>query len=345
MTPRERFLAAARRQPVDRPPVWFMRQAGRYLPEYQKTKGGRPFLEAVRDPRVACELTCQPVRRFGVDAAVIFCDILVPAAAMGLGVTFEDGVGPRIDPAVRDRAAVERLEAFDPDEKTRFLADAIGLVRRELGPGMPVIGFCGGPFTVASYAIEGGGSRDFARTLAMVRDDRATFEELLARVVDATVPYLGMQVLAGADALQIFDSWAGALDAATWRAVVQPYFERLVVCAKALGVPVIVYAKDGGPLLDAFAEAGPDVLGLDARVDGREAVRRFGSRFALQGNLDPEALQGDPEAAVRAAEAVLESFAGAPGHIFNVGSGLVPESNPDCVAAVVEAVKAWRPRS
>src|SRR5262249_41844489 len=163
-----------------RRPVWFMRQAGRYLPEYRKVKGSRPFLDVVREAETACELTCQPMHRFGLDAAIIFCDILVPFAAMGLSVTFEEGSGPRIDPFVRDRAAVERLEAFDPDEKTSFLADAIGLVRRELGPKVPIIGFCGGPFTMAAYAIEGGASRDFARTRAMIRDDRATFEELLA---------------------------------------------------------------------------------------------------------------------------------------------------------------------
>jgi uroporphyrinogen decarboxylase len=342
MTPRERFLSAARRLTVDRRPVWLMRQAGRYLPEYRKAKGSRPFLDVVRDPEVAAEITCQPIRRFGFDAAIIFSDILVPFAAMGLAVSFQEGVGPRIDPPVRDRAAVDRLEPFDPEEKTAFLRDAILLARRELGPDVPIIGFCGGPLTMAAYAIEGGSSRDFARTLAMIREDPATFEELLARVVDATIPYLGLQAMAGADALQIFDSWAGIVDPATWRRVVQPSFERLVVCAKALNVPVIVYAKDGGPLLDAFADAGPDVLGVGAQVDGREATRRFGSRFALQGNLDHETLSGDPAAAARAAERVLEAFQDAPGHIFNVGSGVVPESNPDCVAAVVEAVRAWR---
>jgi uroporphyrinogen decarboxylase len=341
-THRDRFLNATRRQPVDRPPVWLMRQAGRYLPEYREKRTGRTFLDLVRSPEIAAELTCQPIRRFDLDAAIIFSDILVPFTAMGLEVSFTEGVGPRIDPPIRSRAAVERLEAFDPETRTGFLGEAIGLVRRELGPAWPVIGFCGGPFTMAAYAIEGGASRDFARTKAMIREDRATFEELLARIVDATIPYVGMQVLAGADAFQIFDSWAGCLDAATWRAVVQPCFERLVTCAKALGAPVIVYAKDAGHLLDGFAEAAPDVLSLDPKVDGREAVRRFGDRFALQGNLDPQVLTGPPDAARRAAEGVLASFAGAPGHIFNVGAGLVPESDPAAVAAVVEAVRAWR---
>jgi uroporphyrinogen decarboxylase len=343
MTPRERFLAAARREPVDRRPVWLMRQAGRYLPEYRKLKGGRPFLDLVRDPGVAAELTLQPMRRFDLDAAIIFCDILVPFSAMGMDVRFEEGIGPRIDPPVRTRADVERLQAFDPEARAGYLRDAIGLVRRELGPTRPIIGFCGGPFTMASYVIEGGAPGDFARTKAMLRDDRKTFEELLARIVDATIPYIGMQVLAGADALQVFESWGGALDAATWKEVVHPYVERLVVCARALNVPVILYARDGDHLLDAFAAAAPDVLGVGAGVNGREASAKFGRAFALQGNLDPAALVGSPAAAARAATAVLSQFAGAPGHIFNVGAGLVPETNPESVAAAVAAVRDWRP--
>jgi uroporphyrinogen decarboxylase len=340
---RQRFLNAARRQPVDRPPVWLMRQAGRYLAEYREARAGRAFLDLVRSPEIAADITCQPIRRFDLDAAIIFSDILVPFAAMGLDVSFVEGVGPRIDPPVRTRAAVERLEAFDPEEKTGFLGRTIGLVRRELGPSRPIIGFCGGPFTMAAYAVEGGASPDYARTLGLLREDPATFDELLARIVDATIPYLGMQALAGADALQIFDTWAGLLDAASWRRAVKPALERLVTCAKAFGVPVIVYAKDAGHLLDGFAECAPDVLSLDPRVDGRDAVRRFGSRFALQGNLDPAALVGPPEAAGKAATDVLTAFRGAPGYVFNVGAGLTPESRPESVAAVVEAVRGWRP--
>lgn len=340
--PRDRFLNACRRVPVDRPPIWLMRQAGRYLPEYRELRAGRAFLDLVRSPEIAAEITCQPIRRFGFDAAVIFSDILVPFAAMGLDVSFAEGSGPRIDPPIRTRAAVDRLEAFDPEDETGFLAQTIGLVRRELGPSCPVIGFCGGPFTMAAYAVEGGGSKDFARTLALLRDDPATFEELLARIVDASIPYLGMQAFAGAAALQIFDTWAGILDAATWGRVVRPHLERLVVCAKALNVPVIVYAKDAGHLLDGFAATAPDVLSLDARVDARDAVRRFGKRFALQGNLDPAAVTGAPEAAARAAAEVLAAFAGASGHVFNVGAGLVPETNPDAIAAVVETVRSWK---
>ena len=345
ITPRLRLLNAFRRLPVDRPPVWLMRQAGRYLPEYRQVREGRAFLDLVRSPELAAEVTCQPIRKFDLDAAIIFSDILVPFVAMGLDVSFVEGAGPRIDPPIRTRAAVERLEAFDPEERTGFLGQAIGLVRRELGPTRPIIGFCGGPFTMAAYAVEGGASRDYARTLALLREDPATFEELLARIVDATIPYLGMQVLAGVDAVQIFDTWAGLLDAATWRTAVRPFLDRLVACAKALNVPVIVYAKDAGHLLDGFAECAPDVLSLDPRVDGRDAARRFGARFALQGNLDPAVLTGPPDLAARAAAGVLESFAAAPGYVFNVGAGLVPESNPESVAAVVECVRAWKGRT
>jgi uroporphyrinogen decarboxylase len=345
MTPRDRFLGAARREAVDRRPVWLMRQAGRYLPEYRGVKADRSFLDLARSPEIAAELTCQPLRRFDLDAAIIFSDILIPFVAMGMDVRYEAGAGPRIDPPVRSMQAVERIEAFDPEERTGFLGEAIGLVRREIGADRPIIGFCGGPLTMAAYAIEGGGSRDFTRTLAMLRDDSAAFEELLARLVDASIPYLGMQALAGADALQIFDSWAGIVDAATWRRVVHPHVERLVTCAKALGVPVILYARDGAHLLDDFADAGPDVLGLGATVDARDAASRFGASFALQGNLDPAILLAAPEEAARAARAVLDSFAGAPGHIFNVGAGVGPGTNPDCVAAVVDAVHAWEASS
>jgi uroporphyrinogen decarboxylase len=342
MSPKARFLAAARRLPVDRRPVWLMRQAGRYLPEYKKAKGSRAFMDVVRSAEIAAELTLQPLRRFPLDAAIIFCDILVPLSAMGLDVRFVEGSGPRLDPPVRTRADVDRLEPFDPEAKTGFLRDAIGLVARDLGALWPVIGFCGGPFTVAAYAVEGGGSRDFARTKALLQEDRATFDELLTRIVDATIPYMGMQVLAGCSAFQIFESWGGALDAATWHEVVHPHMERLVVCGKALGVPVIVYARDGAHLLDALAEAGPDVLGLGPDVDVGGAVARFGDRFALQGNLDPAVLAGPPATAVAAAERVLAAFAGARGHIFNVGAGITPDANPESVGAVVDAVRAWK---
>ncbi len=297
-------------------------------------------MDMVRSPELAAELTCQPIRRFDFDAAVIFSDILVPVAAMGRGVRFEEGEGPIIEPAVRTRADVESLEPFDPDVATGFLGQSIRLVRQQLGPDRAIIGFCGGPFTVASYLIEGRSSRDFGRTKALMHSDRATFAELLARVVDASVPYLGMQVAAGADVLQIFDSWGGALDADTYREVVLPHLERLVVCAKALGVPVILYCNGGMHLVQVLSESGPDVLSLDWRVDVRAAIASHGSRFAFQGNLDPGCLLGTPAGAAAEAKRVLDRFEGAAGHIFNLGSGITPEASIECVQAVIDVVRA-----
>jgi uroporphyrinogen decarboxylase len=340
ITPRERFIGAARRKPVDRPPVWLMRQAGRYLPEYRALREGRSFMDMVRTPDLAAEITCQPIRRFDFDAAVIFSDILVPVAAMGRSVHFEEGRGPIVDPVVRTRAHVDGLEAFDPERSTGFVGDAIRLVRRELGPDRPIIGFCGGPFTVASYMVEGRSSRDFTRVKGLLHGDRATFTELLSRVVEASIPYLGMQVEAGADALQIFESWGGALDAPTFCEAVLPHVEKLIVCAKALGVPVILYVNGGAHLVEALAWAGPDVLSLDWRADVPRIVAAMGDRFAFQGNMDPGALFGTPEAAAREATRVLDRFAGASGHIFNLGSGILPETPIACVEAVVAAVRA-----
>ncbi|HYC78385.1 MAG TPA: uroporphyrinogen decarboxylase [Planctomycetota bacterium] len=337
---RERFLRAARRSPVDVAPIWMMRQAGRYLPEYRALREGTTFMERARSPEIAAELTLQPIRRFGFDAAVIFSDILVPAAAMGVDVTFEEKVGPALTPPVRTRADVERLGPFDPDRRTGFLGEAIRRVRGALGDERAIVGFCGGPWTVAGYLVEGGSSRDFGRLKAMLYGEPETFDELMARLVDAHVPYLGMQVEAGADALQIFESWGGELDARTYRARVLPHLERLTTAAKSLGVPTIVFCNGGSHLLDVFAEAGPDVLSLDWRADARAAVARFGDRFALQGNLDPGALLAGPEAAAREAHAVLDAFVDAPGHVFNLGAGLTPQVPVASVQAVVDAVRS-----
>lgn len=339
-SPRERFLSACRCQPVDRPPAWMMRQAGRYLPEYRATREGRTFLEMARDPEIAAEITMQPVRRFRMDGAVIFCDILVPAAAMGVDVEFLAGSGPVLDPAVRDAAAVDALRDFDPLEATGFLAEALRLVRAELGEERAIIGFCGAPFTVASYLIEGRSSRNFENTKAMLLGEPALFERLLTRIVDVSIPYLAMQVDAGADVLQVFDSWAGALDAATYRGAVLPQLTRLVEGAQATGAPVIVYANGGGHLLEPLADSGADVLSVDWRVDAADAIARVGERVALQGNLDPCVLFAPPQVVQREARAVLEAFAPARGHLFNLGSGILPTTPLEGVAALWRTVLA-----
>ena len=339
-TPRERFLAACRRQPVDRPPAWMMRQAGRYLPEYRALREGKTFLEMVREPELAAELTLQPIRRYGMDAAVIFCDILVPPAAMGLAVDFHEGEGPRLAPVVRDAAAIERLARFDPRTATAFLAEAIRIARRGLGDERALIGFCGAPFTVASYMIEGRGSKSFEETRALMLREPSAFDALLEKVVDVSIPYLALQVEAGADALQVFDSWGGALDARTYRAAVLPHLTRLVAGARATGAPVIVYLNGGSHLLEVLADSGADVVSIDWRVAPADAIARIGDRVALQGNLDPTVLFGPPAVVAREARAVLAAFAPqcSGGYVFNLGSGILPRTPLESVAALWEVV-------
>jgi uroporphyrinogen decarboxylase len=325
MTSRERFLAACRRQPVDRTPWWVMRQAGRYLPEYREVRGGHDFLQMVHDPALAAEVTLQPIRRFGMDAAVIFSDILVPCEAMGVEVRFLEGEGPVLSPAVRTRADVERLRDFDARTATGFLGEAIRRVRAELGAMRAIIGFCGAPWTLASYLVEGGGSRNFERSKALLYGEPQTFALLCQRIVDNSIGYVEMQVEAGADLVQVFDSWGGALDAATWREHVLPHVKRLVgEVQRRCRVPVILYVNGAAQLLEVMADTGADVLGIDWRVDPAEAIARVGSRCALQGNLDPCVLFAPPPVVEREARRVLAAFGGQRGYVFNLGSGIMP---------------------
>ncbi len=343
LSSRERFLAACRRETDGAaPPAWVMRQAGRYLPEYRALRGERPFLELVRTPELAAELTCQPLRRFDMDAAVIFSDILVPPAAMGLEVEFVAGDGPRVSPPVRGRADVARLHSFEPEEDTAFLARALEAVRRELGPAKALIGFCGAPFTTASYMIEGGSSRSFEHTKALMYSEPEVFRALLERIVDALVPYLAMQVRAGADAVQLFDSWGGALDASAYRRLVLPATRRLVQGAKASGAPVILYVNGAGHLLELLAATEADVVGLDWRVDPAEAIARIGGRVALQGNLDPCSLFAPPDVVRAEAERVLDAFAGQRGYVFNLGSGILPGTPIASMETLFETIHARR---
>lgn len=332
------MIAACRRQPVDRPPAWMMRQAGRYLPEYRAERDGKSFLEMCRTPAIAAEITCQPIRRFGMDVAVIFSDILVPPAAMGLDVSFHEGVGPKIEPTVRTDEGVDALRDFDPAKETGFLGEAIRMVRQELGEERAIVGFCGAPLTTASYMIEGGSSRNYEHTKAMMYGEPERFDRLLTRLVDNLIPYLAMQVEAGADCLQIFDSWGGTLDAETYRHYLLPHMTRLVEGAKATGVPVIVYLNGGTHLLEVTADTGADVLGVDWRVDPKDAIRRVGDRVAFQGNLDPCILFAKPEVVVRETKEVVEKFADAEGYIFNLGSGILPKTPVESVAAMFAEV-------
>ncbi len=342
LSSRERFLAACRREKLSAPPGWVMRQAGRYLPEYREVRAKHDFLSMVRTPELAAEVTCQPIRRFDMDVAVIFSDILVPLAAMGLDVRFEEGVGPTLAPPVRTAEDVERLRDFVPGGATGFVGDAIRRVRAELGDGKAILGFCGSPWTTASYAIEGGSSRDFVNAKRLLYSEPDVFDRLCTRLVDNLIPYLAMQVEAGADALQIFDSWGGALDASTWRHAILPHTSRLVAGAKALGVPVILYVNGAAHLLQAMAGSGADVLGVDWRVPASEAIRHVGARTAIQGNLDPCALFAPAPVVERETHRVLEEFAHQAGYVFNLGSGILPGTPVGSMDAIFRVLKSKR---
>jgi uroporphyrinogen decarboxylase len=316
-----------------------MRQAGRYLPEYRAVRSGHQFLDMVRDPKLAAEVTLQPIRRFGMDVAVIFSDILVPCAAMGVDVRFEEGEGPKLAPAIRTRADVDRLKDFDARRDTAFLGEAIVRVRRELGNERAILGFCGAPWTTASYLVEGGTSRNFERAKALMHGQPDVFAHLCDRLVTNLVPYLAMQVEAGADAVQIFDSWGGALDARTWREHLLPHVARLVRETKAVTrAPIILYVNGASQLLEVLADSGADALGIDWRVDPAEALARVGARCSIQGNLDPTILFASPDVVEREARRVIEGFAGAGGHVFNLGSGILPGTPVESMEAIARVL-------
>jgi len=339
---RERFLAACRREKLQSPPAWVMRQAGRYLTEYREVRAKCEFLTMVRTPELAAEVTCQPVRRFGMDVAVIFSDILVPAAAMGVDVRFDEGRGPSLAPAVRSAEDVEGLRDFAAWESTGFVGEAIRRVRAELGEDKAILGFCGAPWTLASYLVEGGSSRDFQNAKGLLYGDPSTFDRLCERIVDNSIPYLAMQVEAGADAVQLFDSWGGSLDAATWRRAILPHTRRLVAGARKLGVPVILYVNGAAHLLSAMDETGADVLGIDWRVAPADAIRQVGARAAIQGNLDPCQLFAPVEVVERETNRVLDEFAAQPGYIFNLGSGILPGTPVASMEAVFRTIRTRR---
>ncbi len=322
-----------------------MRQAGRALPEYRERKGDVPILDALRDPALAAELTLQPVRRLGVDAAILYSDIVTPVHAIGFGIDIKAGIGPVTSVPFRSAADLQRLRPLEPDVDLAWQAETIRLLARE-SP-VPVIGFAGAPFTVASYLVEGGPSREQAKTRTLMRADPQLWAALLDRLVDIAVASLRSQVAAGAAAVQVFDSWAGSLAPATYRASVLPAMQRLFAGLDDLGVPRIHFGVGTGELLGLLAEAGADVIGVDWRVPLDEAARRLGPGAVLQGNLDPIALLAGPEIAVSEMRLVLEAADrgrrdhGLAGHIANLGHGVLPETDPGVLGAVVDAVHAW----
>jgi uroporphyrinogen decarboxylase len=331
-----RFLRACRREPVDVTPVWFMRQAGRALPEYRAIRERATLVEITRDAALCAEVTLQPVRRLGVDAAILFADITTPFTGLGVDFDIVEGRGPVVASPVRTAADVASLRTFEPEEAVGALLDAIRLVR-DASP-VPLIGFAGAPFTLACYLVEGGPSRDFARTKTLMHADPGTWAALMDRLADTTVAYLHAQVAAGAQAVQVFDSWVGSLSPADYRRSVAPWMARIFEGLRPLHVPTIHFGVVSGGLLRQQAAAGGDVIGLDWRIELAEGWEQVGRDRGVQGNLDPTLLLGPFEAVARDAEAILDAAGGRPGHVFNLGHGVLPGTDPDALARLVDLV-------
>jgi uroporphyrinogen decarboxylase len=338
------FLRACARQAVPRTPLWFMRQAGRYLPEYRAVRARHDFLTMVRTPELAAEVTVQPVEILGVDAAILFSDIMVVPEAMGMTLHMVEGTGPVLPEPIRTRAQIDALPRPDPESALGYVMGGIRQTRRALDGRVPLIGFSGSPWTLAAYMVEGRGSKTFRHAKAMVYGESAVAHALLARVADAVGDYLLAQAHAGAQALQIFDTWGGLLPAPEFAEFSLAYIERVVSRLRGLDAPVIVFCKDCGHSLEAIADTGCDVIGIDWGTDLAEARRRVGARCALQGNLDPAVLFAAPEVAGRRSADVLERFGRGEGHIFNLGHGILPETPVESVRAMIAAVSEQSPR-
>ncbi|MFI5975217.1 uroporphyrinogen decarboxylase [Streptomyces sp. NPDC051452] len=330
------FLKACRREPVPHTPVWFMRQAGRSLPEYRKVREGVPMLESCMRPELVTEITLQPVRRHDVDAAIFFSDIVVPLKAIGIDLDIKPGVGPVVEQPVRTRADLARLRDLGPEDVS-YVTEAIGMLTRELGA-TPLIGFAGAPFTLASYLVEGGPSRTYENAKAMMYGDPELWADLLDRLADITAAFLKVQIEAGASAVQLFDSWAGALSPADYRRSVMPASVKVFEAVAGYGVPRIHFGVGTGELLGLMGEAGADVVGVDWRVPLDEAARRVGPGKALQGNLDPTVLFTDKDTVEAQAAEVLAAAAGLEGHVFNLGHGVMPSTDPDALTRLVDYV-------
>ncbi|MFF9915247.1 uroporphyrinogen decarboxylase [Streptomyces sp. NPDC013457] len=330
------FLKACRREPVPHTPVWFMRQAGRSLPEYLKVREGIPMLESCMRPELVTEITLQPVRRHKVDAAIYFSDIVVPLKAIGIDLDIKPGVGPVVADPIRTRADLDRLRDLTPED-VHYVTEAIGMLTEELGS-TPLIGFAGAPFTLASYLVEGGPSRNHEHTKALMYGDPQLWADLLDRLAEITSAFLKVQIEAGASAVQLFDSWVGALAPADYRRSVMPASAKVLESVASYGVPRIHFGVGTGELLGLMGEAGADVMGVDYRVSLDEAARRVGPGKALQGNLDPAVLFSTREAVEAKTDEVLAAAEGLEGHVFNLGHGVLPTTDPDALTRLVEYV-------
>jgi uroporphyrinogen decarboxylase len=339
------FLRACRREPVERPPVWMMRQAGRYLPAYRAVRERADFLTMVRTPELAVEVTLQPVDLIGVDAAIIFSDILVVPQAMGMRLTVDDGIGPRFPDPLRTAADFDRLRDVSPEEGNGFVLEALRLARRQLNGRVPLIGFAGAPWTLMSYMVEGGGSKTFSMAKRLLVENPSRAHALLSRLAQAVGDFLVAQVKAGAQAVQLFDSWSGALGPRDFREFALPYLGQAARIAKTAGAPVIAFSPGSGWALEEIASAtGADVIGVDWQTDAAAARRRLpASRVALQGNLDPCWLYAPPALIQERTRRMLDDFGGQ-GHIANLGHGILPDVPVDHAKAFVQAVQQWRSR-
>jgi len=335
----ERLMAACDSKPVDRPPVWLMRQAGRYLPEYRKLRQQHEFWEMMRNPELATEVTMQPLRRFGVDAAILFSDILIVLDAMGVEVRYKKG-GPVIQPLINDESGLTRLETVDADKQFAYLAETIGRLAEQLHPQVGLIGFAGAPFTLASYLIQKGPSKDLTTLKKLAAKRPEIYEEILERICDVVVDLLRLQARAGADLLQIFDTWSGKLNLEEYLQLAQPYSERVIERLADLKIPVTLYIRNASQLAKAAASTGCRVLSIDCSLPIGEARARLGDGLALQGNYDPARLKGDPAVIRQEVQAMIESVRGT-GLIVNLGQGLTPDTPVAGVEAFVTAVKEW----
>lgn len=334
----DRVLRALRKQPVDVTPVWIMRQAGRYMPEYRAIRAKADFLTLCKTPELVTQATLLPIDLLNVDAAIIFSDILIPVEAMGMELVFTDARGPQLPKPIRDRGDVDRLQTFDPEGATRFVMDSIRQTNAALDGRVPLLGFAGAPYTLATYMVEGETSKNFYGIKRLGYEDPDLLHRLLERLTAVVSEYLVAQVRAGAHAVQLFDTWAGALNPSDYAAWCAPYTARIVEAVKRTGAPIILYVNGCAALLEIMAGTGVDAISVDWRLDLAEARRRVGDRVALQGNLDPCALYASPDVIRAQTKRILSVYGGEPGHVFNLGHGILPDAPVAHAKALVTAV-------
>ena len=339
----DRFIRALLREPVDQTPIWIMRQAGRYLPEYKATRAqAGSFMDLCRNPELACEVTMQPLRRYDLDAAILFSDILTIPDAMGLGLYFTEGEGPRFERPLRTAADVRALSSPDPEGELRYVMDAVRTIRKELDGKVPLIGFSGSPWTLATYMIEGGSSKEFSNTKGMLYTEPALLHHVLQVLAESVTAYLNAQIAAGAQAAMIFDTWGGALTTSAYKEFSLAYMQQIVAGLTRHNdgrkVPVIMFTKGGGQWLELMAETGCDAAGLDWTIEIGDARRRIGDQLALQGNMDPGVLYGSAEKIQEEVKHVLGSFGPHEGHVFNLGHGVHQHIDPENVKILVDSV-------